>query len=249
MRTLVAVISMILISSCGTELSQPQMMTAASLTLKMEETQANGKSTAVLMLCENDKCVNPLRDRSGGDFHFENHANLYNQKVNEAGKGQKIKMALLGITMVATAAGALLYIKSDAMRRIVGETAEKISKVTKKIDKKQRKNDHDGVKQLQAKLAQLEGSKNKLETRDNYITPTYWTTLGISALGANALAFAPGIAEDTLWQNNKRALADLFIHGSAVKVTKDELVDLLAILVEQVPATIDVAVQSYLFSI
>ena len=44
-------------------------------------------------------------------------------------------------------------------------------------------------------------------------------------------------------------LADLFIHGSAVKVTKDELIDLFAIMVEQVPATVDVAVQSYLFGI
>ena len=263
MRIVVAVIIIALLGSCGTEPSQQQMVTAASLTLKMEETQFDGEPAAVLMLCENEKCINPLRDKSGGDFRFKNYADLYNQKVQNEGKGQKIKMALLGITMFATAAGAFLYIKSDAMRRRVGKATEKIKKLSddipelhKKLDKKLRKNNDEGVEEVKEKIAKLEikneehkTSKQKLETRDSYVTPAYWTVLGISALGANALAFAPGIAEDALWQDNKRALADLFIHGSAVKVTKDELIDLFAIMVEQVPATVDVAVQSYLFGI
>ena len=263
MRIVATVITLALLSSCGAEPAQQLRVTAASLTLKMAETQADGDPAAVLMLCDNDKCVNPLRDQSGGGFHFKNYAELYNQKVQVEGKGQKIKMALLGITMVATAAGAFLYIKSDAMRRIVGGAAEKIKELNddsaalnKKLANKVRKNNAEGVEDVKETLAKLEVEKEKLKTsseklktRDSYVTPAYWTALGISALGANALAFAPGMAEGAVWRDNKRAFADLFIHGSAVKVTKDELIDLFAILVEQVPATVDVAVQSYLFGI
>ncbi len=263
MRTAVTVISIATLVGCVVEPSQQQMLTAASLTLKMEETQVDGEPAAVLMLCENGKCFNPLRNKSGGDYHFKNHADLYNQKAREAGKGQKIKMALLGITTIATAAGGFIYIKSDAMRRIVTEAAEKIKKLddeiaaaTKKLNNKKRKNISADTDDIRAKLAKLgkekgeqEATKKRLEKRDSWVTPTYWAALGISGLGTSALAFAPDIGEDNLWQDNKDALADLFIHGSAVKVTKDELIDLFAILVKQVPATIDVAVQSYLFSI
>ena len=249
MRIVVAVIIIALLSSCGTEPSQQQVVTAASLTLKMEETQVDNEPAAVLMLCENEKCINPLRDKSGGDFHFKNYADLYNQKVQEEGKGEKIKMALLGITMIATAAGAFLYIKSDAMRGRIGKLKDAIKGLGEKRAKKMRKNNSEGVVKIRKELEELEGKQKKLEFIDSIVAPTYWTALGISALGANALAFAPGIAEDALWQDNKRALTDLFIHGSAVKVTKDELIDLFAILVEQVPATVDVAVQSYLFGI
>ena len=80
------------------------------------------------------------------------------------GKGQKIKMALLGITMFATAAGAFLYIKSDAMRRRVGKATEKIKKLSddsaaelhKKLDKKLRKNNDEGVEEVKEKIAKLE---------------------------------------------------------------------------------------------
>ncbi len=233
MRIVASVITIALLSSCGTKPSKQQMVTAASLTLKMEETQVDSEPAAVLMLCENEKCINPLRDKSGGDFHFKNYADLYNQKVQEEGKGQKIKMALLGITMFATAAGAFLYIKSDAMRGRIGNLKDSLRELSEKLKMRE----------------ELEGEQKRLESIDAVVAPTYWTALGISALGTNAIAFAPGIAEDALWQDNKRALADLFIHGSAVKVTKDELIDLFAILVEQVPATVDVAVQSYMFGI
>ena len=84
---------------------------------------------------------------------------------------------------------------------------------------------------------------------DALVTPSYWTALGISGLGTSALAFAPGIAEDSRWQEYKRLVADLFIHGQEIKVTKDELVDLFAIIVKQVPAKVDVVVQGYLFGI
>ena len=248
MRIVASVITIALLSSCGTKPSKQQMVTAASLTLKMEETQVDSEPAAVLMLCENEKCINPLRDKSGGDFHFKNYADLYNQKVQEEGKGEKIKMALLGITMIATAAGAFLYIKSDAMRGRIGNLKDDIKDLGK-LAKKMRKSNSEGVGKIRKELEELEGKQKKLESIDSIVAPTYWTALGISALGTNAIAFAPGIAEDALWQDNKRALADLFIHGSAVKVTKDELIDLFAILVEQVPATVDVAVQSYMFGI
>ena len=263
MKIFVAVISVALLGSCGTEPSKRQMMTATSLTLKMEETQVDGEPSATLLLCEKEKCINPLRDRSGRDFHFRNYADLYNKKVQEESKGQKIKMALLGITMVATAAGAFLYIKSDAMRIKIGDMKEsvknlnyEITKSRKKLDKMMRRNKLGEVEELKRDLTKLEANreaaqanKQKLEKIDSYVAPSYWAALGLSAVGANALAFAPGIAENTLWQDNRRALADLFIHGSEVKVTKNELIDLFAIMVDQVNATVDVAVQSYLFGI
>ncbi len=252
MRTVAIVTQIVLFIGCGRQpLQQPTINTATSLTLKMQEAQTDGEPSMVMLLCEAEKCTNPLRDKSGKNFHFKNYADLYNEKVQGENKGQKIKMALLGITMTATAAGALLYIKSDAMRRTIGWASEKIKRLTDDIaDLEQgiEKNKHKLAK-LRAEKTKHVARKKKLATRDAFVTPAYWTALGLSALGTNALAFAPGIAEDTLWKNNKRMLADLFIHGNAVKVTKDELTDLFAILVKQVPVTVDVAVQSYLFSI
>ena len=263
MRIVVAVISIALFISCSTELSKQQMVTATSLTLKMEETQIDGEPSATLLLCEKEKCINPLRDKSGRDFHFRNYADLYNEKVKEEGKGQTIKMALLSITMAATFAGAALYIKSDAMRIKISDLKDSIKdlkdeifKAHKKLDKMIRENKFEEIEKTKKELTELEAkkeadkiNKQKLEKIDKYVAPSYWVALGLSAVGANAIAFAPGIAEDTLWQDNKRALADLFIHGSEVKVTKDELIDLFAIVVDQVNATVDVAVQSYLFGI
>lgn len=249
MRIVVVLISIALFVSCGTEQSRQRMLTSASLMVKMEETQVDGEQVAVLMLCEKEKCFNPLRGDSGEDFYFKNYADLYNQKVKEEGKGQKIKMALLGITMAATAAGAALYIKSDAMRWRIVDLKDKIKELSDKLAKKIRKENSDGAKKIRKDIDELASKQKKLEAIDSVVAPSYWAVLGLSAVGANALAFVPGIAEDTLWQNNKRALADLFIHGSAVKVTKDELIDLFSIIAKQVPARVDVEVQSYLFGI
>ena len=248
MRITIAILCTALLASCGIETSRQQAATA-SLTLNMEETEVGGEPATVMMLCEKEKCVNPLRDRSGKHFYFKNYADLYNQKVEEEGKGQKIKMALLGVTMVATAAGAALYIKSDAMRWRIVNLKDKIKELSERVAKKTKKNNLIEADKANKELEELKAERQKLQTIDAVVAPTYWGMLGLSALGTNALAFAPGIAEDTLWQNNKNKLADLFIHGSEVKVTKDELIDLFSILSKQVNATVDVAVQTYLFGI
>lgn len=156
------------------------------------------------MLCEKEKCFNPLRGDSGEDFYFKNYADLYNQKIKE---------------------------------------------LSDKLAKKIRKENSDGANKIRKDIDELASKQKKLEAIDSVVAPSYWAVLGLSAVGANALAFVAGIAEDTLWQNNKRTLADLFIHGSAVKVTKDELIDLFSIIAKQVPARVDVEVQSYLFGI
>ena len=70
MRIVVAFITLALLGSCGTEMPPQQTATAGSLTMKMEETQVDGKPAAVLMLCEKETCMNPLRDRSGESFYF-----------------------------------------------------------------------------------------------------------------------------------------------------------------------------------
>ena len=249
MQIFVALITLSLISSCGTEMSPPQAATVGSLTMQMQKTKVDGKPAAALLLCEKEMCINPLRDKSGEYFYFRDYADLYNQKVEKEGRGKKIKMALLGITMVATAAGAALYIKSDAMRWRIVYLKDKIKELSEKVAKKTRKNNLEGIEQMNKELEELKTQRQKLEAIDTVVAPSYWTALGLSAVGTNALAFAPGIAEDTLWKNNKRVLADLFIHGSEIKVTKDEIIDLFAIITKQVPVTVDVSVQSYLFSI
>ena len=234
--------------SCGSQPnSQKQLLKDTSLTLKMQERKVEGKPVVDLMLCEGQKCINPLRDESGDYFHFINYAEVYNQKVKEEGKSNKIKMALFVVTIVATTTGAFLYIKSDFMRRKIAVAAEKIENFTKKL-KKQGKSDAQ-IANLNQKLAAQEKIKDRYEAWDALVTPSYWTALGISGLGTSALAFAPGIAENSHWQEHKRLLADLFIHGQEVRVTKDELVDLFGIIVKQVPAKVDVVVQGYLFGI
>ena len=246
--TLTISIAASILLSCGPQQhSQEWLLKATSLTLKMQETTVEGKPAVDMMLCEGQKCINPLRDESGDHFHFTNYADTYNKKVKEEGKGSKIKMALFIVTMVATTTGAFLYIKSDYMRGKIAVAAKKIEELAKKLKKQGKSTEK--IANLNQKLAKQRKIKDRYEAWDALVTPSYWTALGISGLGTSALAFTPGIAEDSRWQEYKRLLADLFIHGQEVRVTKDELVDLFAIIVKQVPAKVDVVVQGYLFGI
>ena len=49
---------------------------------------------AVLMLCQNNRCQNPLRNHNGGEFYFEDHTKAYNSFVEKSGIGEKNTICL-----------------------------------------------------------------------------------------------------------------------------------------------------------
>ena len=71
-------------------------------------------------------------------------------------------MALFVVTIVATTAGAFLYIKSDYMRGKIAVATQKIKSFTKKLDRLD-KSDDKQVANLQQKLAKQETTHDGYE--------------------------------------------------------------------------------------
>lgn len=235
MKNIFITISYLITSSCGVNPSNTEVAAPSSLTLQMVEKKTDNKPMAALMLCQDEVCHNTLLAENGGEFYFHNLAHVYNSKVQEEGKGNKVRMALLGITAVAVISSIYFYIRSDTTRVYLKELDEKIRKglntdsyLLQKVKKKEKV-------EIDQELLK------KLRKREKYTTPMFYGSEVLLA-GSYIAALAPGISENGSWKENKRTIAELFIHGEKVKVTGDEVHSLLEILINHVPATINTAV-------
>lgn len=216
------------------------LTSADSLTLRMTEVQLDkGQPMAALMLCQRGNCQNVLRDKNGEDyFYFHNLAGVYNEKVEKEGKGNKVRMILLGIATAATLASIVYYIRSDVLRQKISKHLDFIGKLRKKKPTGSAKNTNE--------LAELDKQSIEMAQKERKLTRTYYGTFATGGFAAASLLI-PGIAEDNIWKENKRTLSKLFVHGEAIKVTKDELHDLLDVLVKHVPATVDATVRHFVY--
>lgn len=236
---------LLVVSACrsvGHRQEQVSSLTSAdSLTLKMVKAPLDeGQPMAALMLCQRGNCQNVLRDENGEDyFYFHNLAGVYNEKVEKEGKGNKVRMVLLGIATAATLASIVYYIRSDVLRQKISKHLELVEKLGK-LGKNTTDNKHT---QKTAEMSQQSVAMTKKERK---LTRTYYGTFATGGFAAASMII-PGVAEDSIWKENKRTLSKLFVHGEAIKVTRDELRDLLEVLVKHVPATVDATVQHFVY--
>lgn len=214
------------------------LTSADSLTLKMMKAPLDeGQPMAVLMLCQRGNCQNVLRDENGEDyFYFHNLAGVYNEKVEKEGKGSKVRMVLLGIATAATLASIVYYIRSDVLRQKISKHLELVKNLRKKSA------DNKSVQ----KISEMDQQSVEMAKKERKLTRTYYGTFATGGFAAASMII-PGVAEDSIWKENKRTLSKLFVHGEAIKVTRDELRDLLEVLVKHVPATVDATVQHFVY--
>ena len=192
---------------------------------------------AALMLCQRDNCQNVLRDKDGEDyFYFYNLAGVYNEKVEKEGKGNRVRMVLVGIATAATLASIVYYIRSDVLRQKISKHVDRLKQLTKKTPSdKATKN-----------IAEMDKDLAEMTTKERKLTRTYYGTFATGGFAAASMII-PGVAEDSSWKENKRTLSNLFVHGESIKVTRDELRDLLDVLIKHVPATVDATVQHFVY--
>ena len=93
-----------------------------ALTLQLQEKYVDGQAQAVLILCQQQTCLNPLRNKDGSEFYFQNHAEAYNNFAQKNGIQKKIKFALLGVAAVAGGAGIILLIRNGVDRKNSGQS-------------------------------------------------------------------------------------------------------------------------------
>lgn len=214
------------------------LTSADSLTLKMMEVMLDEEQPmAALMLCQKGNCQNVLRDKNGEDyFYFYNLAGVYNEKVEKEGKGNRVRMVLLGIATAATLASIVYYIRSDVLRQKINKHVDRLEQLIKKTqDDKTTK-----------KIAEMDKKSVEMKAKERKLTRTYYGTFATGGFAAASMII-PGVAEDSSWKENKRTLSKLFVHGESIKVARDELRDLLDVLVKHVPATIDATVQHFVY--
>ena len=209
--------------------------TGNSFNLYIEErsAQEDGQfSQAALIICQNDKCRNPLRTKDEkSEFLFVDYQNVYSKEIRKNSDKKRLQTVLVGASLLAGIFSVFFYIKSDTTRKIL---AKKFEELTDLIDSGKHSE-------------KLEENVSKLLKREKITTNTFYGS-EVMLVGTSLTSLLPNITENIDFQDNKHFLADLLVHRKEIVVTRSELNQLLNFIIKVVPAKIEPAISHYLNS-
>lgn len=248
----------LLTSACVGGVSDVQTKNKANkLTLQIVRKDVVGENhtvlanRAVLMLCQNNNCQNPLRHRHGGEFYFEDHATAYNTFVEKHGVGEKIKFALVGVAVIATVGGALYLLRNWHLGKKLNKLEGVIDPTkTKEVTVNNRTIEVEEVKEYltpQGKTVSVEEYKRLMDKEDKAIIRGI-TGLGTGAVTLMGLAAHELTTSDPHWRRRQKDFQRLFMHGERITVNKMELRSLLLAIADKMPAKITPNVKAFIVS-
>ena len=116
-----------LLAACTGGTSEVQNTAGFTLQLVKKDEQR-----AALMLCQGNTCQNPLQKIDGSEFYFQNHVEAYNTATSGLKKGQAARFALLGVSVIAGAAGIYYMFRNWRLLNKVDDIDARL--VSKRID-------------------------------------------------------------------------------------------------------------------
>ncbi len=202
------------------------------LSLQLQEQYVNGQTQAELVLCQRHNCLNPLRNRDGSAFYFQDHAEAYNTFTQKSGTGETVKHALLGIAALASAAGTVLLIRHGLIARkldkhfpIVDAAGEKVkfklfgSKDTGNV----KYHVSAGDDTLSAEQAKALNDKSNKALGAGFVAASIGTVAWMTA-------FAGELATSRHWRRKQADFKRLFVQGERIAVNKQQLATLLEVM-------------------
>ena len=247
MRLLLALLTSACVGGVSDVQTTRNKRKANKLTLQIVRKDVVGENNimltnrAVLMLCQNNRCQNPLRNLKGGEFYFEDHATAYNSFVEKRGIGEKIKFAILGVAVVASTGGALYLLRNWHLSRYLDKLKEVIDpNKTKTIDINNRTIEVEEVKEYltpDGRSVSVEEYKRLMGKEDQAlirgIAGLSTGSVMLMGFGAHELT-----TSDSHWRHKQRDFEGLFMHGERITVSKSELRSLLMVIADKMPAQI-----------
>ena len=103
------VVLVLLTAACTS--GESSVQSDSAITLQMSKKTIDGQERAALLLCQGNTCLNPLRGHDGREFYFYDHADAYNSATKSLLKGQGVKLALLGVSVIAGGFGIYYLFK------------------------------------------------------------------------------------------------------------------------------------------
>ena len=264
MRLLLALLTSACVGGVSDVQTTKNKRKANQLTLQMVRKDVLGEghtllaNRAVLMLCQNNRCQNPLRHVDGGEFYFADHASAYNNFVAKHGIGEKIKFALVGVAVIASVGGALYLLRHWHL-------GKKLDKLESVIDPNKTRTITTGKKSTTGEniTIEVEEIKEYLTPQGNTVSVEDYKRLmgkedqafirGVTGLSTGAvmtmgLGAHAIVSSDQHWRRKQKDFQRLFMHGEKITVNKQELHSLLLMVENKMPAKTTPNVKAFIFN-
>lgn len=258
MQTWTRMLLVLLTSACAVgkpsdTQSKRDKKTKHTLTLQLQEKYIDGQAQAALILCQQGRCLNPLLDRDGSAFYFQNHAEAYNNFSQKSGAGEKVKFALLGIAAVTGTAGIIFLIRHGLIGRKLDKGIRYVDKQGNEIAAKLLKGNKDGNNTPEyfiEKSRKSTLSDEEVSNLNGQADRSLGAGLTVASIGAVAwiTAFAKELTTDPRWRRKQKDFERLFVQGERITVTKKELATLLQVMNKKLGVRVAPPVARFLFS-
>ena len=216
-----------------------------NLTVQVLRKTIDGELRAMLMLCDGDECRNSLRNHNGDEFYFPKNATEVNRRgnylvdergnylvadrrevninnrvprINDSNQGWRA----IGVTVVNGRIG--LHYTSHTRAYSSGRRSNRLhARVNLR-----RGRDYGDTPVLVGYDRRGEPLYLHRDDRRADRGKEDWAETVGTVAGRGELMHA--IAADTYWRNKEQSLQQLFVHGKAIRLNKNELRSLLAIV-------------------
>ena len=254
MKSFLRMLITLLTSACAAAGGMSNVQNTSGLTLQLFKENGNEPKRFVLMLCQHGKCQNPLRNLDGSEFYFYDHSAAYNDVTHSLAKGAKrqtVKIALLGISVIAAGSGVYYLIKDQQLQKQLAKVFYPHGGIKEDVVVKSGYGNEitfaeKGVDASGRKIYAAEDIVMVHEKAER-VNRNFRVSAGVAAIAWGA-TLVPAIAGDPSWKQQGQKFKQLFMQGEQVTVSKEELRALLQIVSKEMSATLAPSVEDFLFT-